>query len=83
MRAGFKTVEYGKQVAVLVPTTVLAEQHERTFRERLADFPFEESDIAFLGGPDPAPGGTVLALSMVPTSRSWTASATRTSFSSV
>lgn len=40
IRAAFKTVEYGKQVAVLVPTTVLAEQHERTFRERLADYPF-------------------------------------------
>ncbi len=40
MRAAFKTVEYGKQVAVLVPTTVLAEQHERTFRERFADYPF-------------------------------------------
>ncbi|MBK8268913.1 MAG: transcription-repair coupling factor [Planctomycetes bacterium] len=40
MRAAFKTVEYGKQVAVLVPTTVLAEQHYRTFKERLADYPF-------------------------------------------
>ncbi len=40
IRAAFKAVEYGKQVAVLVPTTVLAEQHERTFRERLADYPF-------------------------------------------
>lgn len=40
VRAAFKAVEYGKQVAVLVPTTVLAEQHERTFRERLADYPF-------------------------------------------
>ncbi|MFO0838319.1 MAG: transcription-repair coupling factor [Phycisphaerae bacterium] len=40
MRAAFKTVEYGKQVAVLVPTTVLAEQHHQTFRERLADYPF-------------------------------------------
>ena len=40
MRAAFKVVEYGKQVAVLVPTTVLAEQHERTFRERMADYPF-------------------------------------------
>jgi len=40
MRAAFKAVEYGKQVAVLVPTTVLAEQHERTFRERFADYPF-------------------------------------------
>ncbi len=40
IRAAFKAVEYGKQVAVLVPTTVLAEQHERTFQERLADYPF-------------------------------------------
>lgn len=40
MRAAFKVVEYGKQVAVLVPTTVLADQHDRTFRERLADYPF-------------------------------------------
>jgi len=40
MRAAFKAVEYGKQVAVLVPTTVLAEQHYQTFRERTADFPF-------------------------------------------
>src|SRR5205814_3668141 len=35
MRAAFKAVEYGKQVAVLVPTTVLAEQHYRSFRERM------------------------------------------------
>ncbi|HVP13397.1 MAG TPA: DEAD/DEAH box helicase, partial [Phycisphaerae bacterium] len=40
MRAAFKVIEYGKQVAVLVPTTVLAEQHFRTFRERMADYPF-------------------------------------------
>lgn len=40
MRAAFKVVEYGRQVAVLVPTTVLAEQHYQTFRERLADYPF-------------------------------------------
>ncbi len=40
IRAAFKVVEYGKQVAVLVPTTVLAEQHFRTFSERLADYPF-------------------------------------------
>jgi transcription-repair coupling factor (superfamily II helicase) len=39
MRAAFKIVEAGRQVAVLVPTTVLAEQHYRTFRERLADYP--------------------------------------------
>src|SRR6266850_3120767 len=39
LRAAFKAVQAGKQVAVLVPTTILAEQHGRTFRERLADFP--------------------------------------------
>ncbi len=39
MRAAFKAVEGGKQVAVLVPTTLLAEQHFRTFRERMAEFP--------------------------------------------
>jgi len=39
MRAAFKAVESGKQVAVLVPTTVLSVQHGRTFTERFADFP--------------------------------------------
>ncbi len=39
LRAAFKSVQAGKQVAVLVPTTILAEQHGRTFRERLADYP--------------------------------------------
>ncbi len=39
LRAAFKAVQAGKQVAVLVPTTILAEQHGRTFRERLADYP--------------------------------------------
>ncbi len=39
VRAAFKAVQGGKQVAVLVPTTILADQHYRTFSERLADFP--------------------------------------------
>ncbi|MFC1766744.1 transcription-repair coupling factor, partial [Planctomycetota bacterium] len=39
MRAAFKTVENGKQVAILVPTTVLCVQHGRTFADRFADFP--------------------------------------------
>jgi transcription-repair coupling factor (superfamily II helicase) len=39
IRAAFKAVTDGKQVAVLVPTTILALQHARTFRERLRDFP--------------------------------------------
>jgi len=46
MRAAFKVVEAGKQVAVLVPTTVLAAQHLRTFRERMADYPFEIDAIS-------------------------------------
>ncbi len=39
MRAAFKAVQSNKQVAVLVPTTVLCVQHGRSFRERFADFP--------------------------------------------
>lgn len=39
VRAAFKAVMGGKQVAVLVPTTVLAQQHQRTFSERFASFP--------------------------------------------
>jgi transcription-repair coupling factor (superfamily II helicase) len=39
LRAAFKAVMDGKQVAVLVPTTVLAQQHYQTFSERLASFP--------------------------------------------
>jgi len=39
MRAAFKAVMGGRQVAVLVPTTVLAAQHTQTFRERMADYP--------------------------------------------
>ncbi|MBC2838513.1 transcription-repair coupling factor [Robiginitalea sp. SC105] len=39
IRAAFKAVDNGKQVAVLVPTTILAFQHFRTFSERLADMP--------------------------------------------
>lgn len=39
LRAAFKAVTNGKQVAVLVPTTVLAQQHFTTFSERLAAFP--------------------------------------------
>ncbi len=39
LRAAFKAINDGKQVAILVPTTVLAQQHYRTFRQRLAAFP--------------------------------------------
>ena len=40
IRAAFKAVDAGKQVAVLVPTTILAEQHHRSFAARMAEFPF-------------------------------------------
>jgi len=46
IRAAFKACEFGKQVAVLVPTTVLAEQHERTFRSRFADYPFRVESLS-------------------------------------
>jgi transcription-repair coupling factor (superfamily II helicase) len=39
LRAAFKAVQDGRQVALLVPTTVLAQQHYTTFRERLSAFP--------------------------------------------
>ncbi|MDP9291431.1 MAG: transcription-repair coupling factor [Verrucomicrobiota bacterium] len=39
IRAAFKAVMNGKQVAVLVPTTVLAQQHYQNFRERMSDYP--------------------------------------------
>lgn len=39
IRAAFKAVDNGKQVAVLVPTTILAFQHHKSFSERLKDFP--------------------------------------------
>jgi transcription-repair coupling factor (superfamily II helicase) len=39
VRAAFKAVQSGRQVAVLVPTTILADQHFRTFTDRFADFP--------------------------------------------
>ena len=40
MRAAFKAIDNGYQVAVLVPTTVLAEQHSAPSRARMAEFPF-------------------------------------------
>jgi transcription-repair coupling factor (superfamily II helicase) len=40
LRAAFKAANEGKQVLMLVPTTILAQQHYGTFSERLADYPF-------------------------------------------
>src|SRR5437660_7357612 len=39
LRAAFKAIQDGKQVAVLVPTTLLAQQHFQTFSERFAGYP--------------------------------------------
>ncbi len=39
VRAAFKSVQDGKQVAILVPTTILAEQHHNTFKDRFTQFP--------------------------------------------
>lgn len=39
IRAAFKAVTDGKQVAILVPTTILAQQHYETIRERFQDYP--------------------------------------------
>jgi transcription-repair coupling factor (superfamily II helicase) len=46
LRAIFKCIADGKQAAVLVPTTVLAGQHEQTFKARFADFPFSVSALS-------------------------------------
>jgi transcription-repair coupling factor (superfamily II helicase) len=46
IRAAFKAIDNGRQVAVLVPTTVLAEQHFRTFTQRLAEYPFVVETIS-------------------------------------
>ncbi len=46
IRAAFKAVDSGKQVAVLVPTTVLSEQHEATFRDRFRAYPFRIESLS-------------------------------------
>ena len=46
VRAAFKAVQSERQVAVLVPTTILADQHARTFGERLADFPIRVAALS-------------------------------------
>ncbi|MCA9181855.1 MAG: transcription-repair coupling factor, partial [Planctomycetales bacterium] len=51
MRAAFKAIDSGYQVAVLVPTTVLAEQHYKTFRERMAEFPFDIEKLSRFATP--------------------------------
>jgi len=46
MRAAFTAIDNGYQVAVLVPTTILAEQHHNTFTERMAEFPCEVAKLS-------------------------------------
>jgi transcription-repair coupling factor (superfamily II helicase) len=58
VRAAFKAVQDGKQVAVLVPTTLLADQHLQTFSERMAGFPVTVRGLSRFT--DPAESRTVL-----------------------
>ena len=51
IRAAFKSVTGGKQVAILAPTTVLAEQHLRTFKARMSDYPVEIRLLSRLQSP--------------------------------
>jgi len=46
IRAAFKAVMDGRQVAILVPTTILAQQHFNTFRERMADYPIRVEQLS-------------------------------------
>ena len=46
MRGAFKAIESGYQVAILVPTTILAEQHYQTFRQRMAEFPIDVARLS-------------------------------------
>jgi len=51
VRAAFKAVQAGKQVVVLAPTTILVEQHMRTFGERFADYPLRLAALSRLHTP--------------------------------
>ncbi len=46
IRSAFKVAEFGRQVAVLAPTTILVEQHEKTFRQRMAGYPFVVESVS-------------------------------------
>lgn len=59
VRAAFKAVQDGKQVAVLVPTTLLADQHLQTFTERMAGFPVTVKGLSRFT--DPAESKAVVA----------------------
>ena len=67
MRAAFVAVQAGKQVAVLAPTTLLAQQHLTNFRDRFADWPVRIESLSRFGNPErdagdarrPSSSGTV------------------------
>src|SRR5256714_997625 len=59
VRAAFKAVQSERQVVVLVPTTILADQHARTFGDRLADFPVNVRTLSRFQSPKEQ--GVVLA----------------------
>jgi transcription-repair coupling factor (superfamily II helicase) len=54
VRAAFKAVQDGKQVAILVPTTLLAQQHFNTFSERMAQFPVQIKQLSRFQTPSEA-----------------------------
>ena len=58
IRAAFKAVDAGKQVAVLVPTTILAEQHHRSFSARMGEFPFDDRGRQPVSSPVRDPRGS-------------------------
>ncbi len=51
LRAAFKAADAGKQVLMLVPTTILAQQHYGTFTERLKDYPFTIGQVSRFSAP--------------------------------
>ena len=57
LRAAFKAVQDGKQVAILAPTTLLANQHGQTFRERFAGYPVRVEVISRFLTPEGADRG--------------------------
>ena len=86
LRAAFKAAAEGKQVLMLVPTTILAQQHYGTFAERLADYPFTLEHVSRFRTAGRAEGGRRRASpraawtsSSAPTACSRATSARRTS----
>ncbi|HKT04446.1 MAG TPA: transcription-repair coupling factor, partial [Rugosimonospora sp.] len=61
VRAAFKAVQDGRQVAVLVPTTLLAQQHYNTFTERMSQFPVEIRQLSRFATPKEAEQTLVMA----------------------